>query len=70
MSWKRSQGQVPKNYFKIFFDGEFGILGKFPLTLYDPGGGALKVPPPIFCSHAFNIGAALLCVGDFSQKIV
>ena len=42
-----------------------------PLTLYDPGGGALKAPPPpIFCSHAFNIRAALLCVGDFSQKIV
>ena len=43
------------------------------LTLYDPGGGggALKAPPtPIFCSHAFNFGAALLCVGDFSQKIV
>ena len=30
------------------------------------GGGALKAPPPIFCSHAFNFGAALLCVGDFS----
>ena len=42
-----------------------------PLTLYDPGGGGFKSPPPpIFCSHAFNIGAALLCVGDFSQKIV
>ena len=40
------------------------------LTLYDPGGGALKTPPPIFCSHAFNFVAALLCVGDFSQKIV
>ena len=42
------------------------------LTLYDPGGGgALKAPPPpIFCSHAFNFGAALLCVGDFSQEIV
>ena len=42
-----------------------------PLTLYDPGGGGFKNPhpPPIFCSHAFNIGAALLCVGDFSQKI-
>ena len=39
------------------------------LTLYDPGGGgALKAPPPIFCSHTFNFGAALLCVGDFSQK--
>ena len=36
------------------------------------GGGALKAPPPppIFCSHAFNFGAALLSVGDFSQKIV
>ena len=35
------------------------------------GGGALKAPsPPIFCPHAFNFGAALLCVGDFSQKIV
>ena len=35
------------------------------------GEGALKAPPPpIFCSHAFNFGAALLCVGDFSQKIV
>ena len=35
------------------------------------GGGALKAPPPpIFFSHAFNFGAALLCVGDFSQKIV
>ena len=31
------------------------------------GRGALKAPPPpIFCSHAFNFGAALLCVGDFS----
>ena len=41
------------------------------LTLYDPGGGGFKSPPPpIFCSHAFNSGAALLCVGDFSQKIV
>ena len=36
------------------------------------GGGALKAlkaPPPIFCSHAFNFGAALLCVSDFSKKI-
>ena len=31
-------------------------------------GGALKASPPplIVCSHAFNFGAALLCVGDFS----
>ena len=41
------------------------------LTLYDPGGGVKSPPPPpIFRSHAFNFGAALLCVGDFSQKIV
>ena len=32
-SWKRSQGQTPKNYFFKFFDGEFGILGKFPLRI-------------------------------------
>ena len=32
-SWKRSQGQTPKNYFNFFFDGEFGILGKFPLRI-------------------------------------
>ena len=47
------------------------IIGLTLLTLYDPGGGGFKrPPPPIFCSHAFNFGAALLCVGDFSQKIV
>ena len=34
------------------------------------GGGGFKSPPPIFCSHAFNFGATLLCVGDFSPKIV
>ena len=39
------------------------------LTLFDPW-GVLKAPRPIFCSHAFNFGDALLCVGDFSQKIV
>ena len=32
-SWKRSQGQTPKNYLKKNFDGEFGILGKFPLRI-------------------------------------
>ena len=45
---------------------------KFPET-FNPirsGGGFKSPPPPIFCSHAFNFGAALLCVGDFSQKIV
>ena len=52
----------------------FLSLEVLPLTLYDPGGGGgFKSPPPplpIFCSHAFNFGAALLCVGGFSQKIV
>ena len=41
------------------------------LTLYDLGGGALKAlppPGPIFCPHAFNFGATLLYIGDFSQK--
>ena len=34
MSWKRSQGQTPKNYFFFkFFDCEFGIIGKFPLRI-------------------------------------
>ena len=39
-SLKRSQGQAPKNYLKNFFDGEFGILGKFPLRIWfcDPYG--------------------------------
>ena len=41
------------------------------LTPYDPGGGGgFKSPPPIFYPHAFNFGATLLCVGDFSQKII
>ena len=34
------------------------------------GGFKSPPPPPIFCSHAFNVGAVLLCVGDFSQIIV
>ena len=34
------------------------------------GGGSFKSPPPpqIFCPYAFNFGAILLCVGDFSPK--
>ena len=32
-SWKRSQGQTPKKKLFQFFDGEFGILGKFPLRI-------------------------------------
>ena len=41
------------------------------LTLYDPGGGGggFKSPPSDFLLSR-NFGAALLCVGDFSQKIV
>ena len=33
------------------------------------GVGGFKSPPPpqISCIHAFNFGATLLCVGDFSQ---
>ena len=60
--------------FTFFVNNEeigFGTMPILCLTLYNPGGGGFKSPPPpIFCSHAFNFGAALLCVGDFSQKIV
>ena len=34
------------------------------------GGEALNPPPPTFWPHAFNFEATILCVGDFSQKIV
>ena len=37
------------------------------------GGGGFKSPPPpppIFCTHAFNFGDTLLCIEEFSQKIV
>ena len=34
------------------------------------GVGAFKAAPPNFCYHAFNSGAALLCVGDFFHEIV
>ena len=30
-SWKRSQGQVTKNYYFSFFGDRFGILGEFSL---------------------------------------
>ena len=36
-------------------------------------GGGFKSPPPPppnFCPHAFNFGATLMCVRDFSQKVV
>ena len=66
--------------FKANFHQEFELFKKKTtfmltmvdtLTLYDPGGGALKAPPPpIFCPHTLNFGATLLCVGDFSQKTV
>ena len=35
--------------------------------------GGFKSPPPpqsVFFPHAFNFGTTLLCVGDFSQRIV
>ena len=43
-----------------------------PYFLLNPirSGGAFKAAPPKFCHHAFNSGATLLCVGDFSYKIV
>ena len=60
-------------YFINFHLDSFTVV-IISLTLYDPGGGggvkSPPPPPPIFCSHAFNFGAALLCVCDFSQKIV
>ena len=34
------------------------------------GGGGFKSPPLNFCPQAFNFGATLLCVRDFSQKLV
>ena len=40
------------------------------LTLYNPGGTLKAPPPPIFCPHAFNFGATLLCVREYSQKII
>ena len=39
------------------------------LTLYDPGEGFKSNPPPIFWPHAFNFGATILYIGDFSQKL-
>ena len=46
------------------------IMTKLRVNPIRSGGGALKAPPSIFCPHAFNFGATLLYVGDFSQKIV
>ena len=40
----------------------------YVLTIRSGGGGVKTSPPPILCPHAFNLGATLLCVGDFSQK--
>ena len=41
-----------------------------PIRSGGVGGFKISPPPPIICPHAFNFGATLLCVGDFSQKIV
>ena len=40
------------------------------LTLYNLGWAFESPPPPLrfFCPHAFDIGATLLCVGNFFQK--
>ena len=54
----------------IEINRELDIVNTWLNPIRSGGGGALKAPPPIFCSHAFNFGAALLCVGDFFQKIV
>ena len=65
-----SNKTVKKITFKIIFQS-VGTVGVLNPIRSGGGGGALKAPPPpIFCSHAFNFRAALLCVGDFSQKIV
>ena len=54
---------------KIPTEGPFRYAGThmIALTLYDPG-GALKAPPPNFFPYAFNFGATLLYVGDFSPQ--
>ena len=72
---ERSTLLVTVNTFRacVYFAATVGKLSYLVmvLTLHDPGGGFKSPPPPQFiCSHAFNFGAALLCVGDFSQKIV
>ena len=36
--------------------------------MFNPIRSGGKAPPLIFCPHAFNFGATLLCVGDFSPK--
>ena len=45
---------------------------KFIWSCFNPirsGGGGFKSPPPsFFCPRAFNFGAKLLCVVDFSKK--
>ena len=48
------------------------LLHVVPYFLLNPIriGRDFKAAPPKFCHHAFNPGATLLCVGDFSYKIV
>ena len=45
------------------------IIGRFN-PIYTCTIRGLKAPPPIFCPHVFNFEATLLCVEDFSKKIV
>ena len=57
-SFDAQQNFIPMTYVFIY-------LYLLILTLYDPV-GSFKIPPPIFCPHAFNFGGTLLCVGNFS----
>ena len=55
------------------------VCMRYMLTLYDPGRGvAIKEPPPqkktkkqrTFALSGLNFRSTLLCVGDFSPKII
>ena len=45
-----------------------GTPSTFVNTIRTGGGCFKSLPPPIFCTHAFNFRATLLCVGDFFQQ--
>ena len=62
----RQGGILSPKLYSVYVDD----LSDYLVNPIRSGGGGFKSPPPIFRSHAFNFGAALLCVGDFSQKIV
>ena len=54
--------------FRLFCECMFLVPYFLPNTIRS--GRAFKAAPPKFCYHTFNSGATLLCVGDFSHKIV